>query len=96
MRERYSTECKFPLSGAGELESTFGLELSYKDEFRQCHVSHELQVSWSPELCQRPRWEDVGRWWMRKVETSMYLQPWAGPLGGQELVGFAHSPCAWY
>ena len=88
-RRRMISECVdtvpdhwFPLNGAGERESAVVLGLSYK-KFRQCQVSRELQVGWSPELCLRPWFEDVGQWWMRKVETNVCLQPQAGPLRGQ-------------
>ena len=52
------TDCKLPLNRAGELEST--VSLPYKERFRQCHVSGELQVSGNPERSQQPG----GRMWV--------------------------------
>lgn len=87
--------CKFSLNGAGELESAACLQLLYKGKSSQCHVSRELRVTWSPELCQQPRYEECGSMMDEKGEDKC-LPPALGCSlwGVRNGAGFAHCCCS--
>jgi hypothetical protein len=58
--ESYPTGYKFCLIGVGELESVVCLELSHKEECRQCHKYSELRNDWGPEQHQCLGMRNVG------------------------------------